>query len=231
MATAGSNKAGNGGKPFHMRRWLSVQQAVNHLSALSEEPITSDDLARLAEEHKLDLYWYRPGQKLRYLHRPNWPTTELQQPLRLCPDHSNDWRAIAGILRQRPALPADENDTPVLQDPDGNLLKITFDLQRRPEPFSGRWYPNFAELVVRRGDLELLEGHLFTEEETSELEPHLLLDVIWQLEQLALENGDASTPKHDLDWLTHQLSHRAHLDPALLGRVLHAAERQHESHS
>ncbi|WP_226663572.1 hypothetical protein [Microbulbifer aggregans] len=232
MATAGGQNGGNGGdKAFHMRRWLSVQQALNHLSALSEEPLTSDDLAQLAEERKIDLYWYRPGQKLRYLDRPQWPVTELKQPLRLCPDHSNDWRAITGILRQRPALPAEENDTPVLQDAEGNLLKITFDLNRRPEPFSGRWYPNIAELVVKRGDLELLENRLFLSDEASALEPHLLLDVIWELEQLAMENGHmAGEPKHDMDWLTRQVSNRTHLDPTLLGRVFHAAERQHDSH-
>ncbi|WP_295798168.1 hypothetical protein [uncultured Microbulbifer sp.] len=232
MAAAGNDSATKStGKPFHMRRWLSVQQAVDHLSALAEEPLTSDDLARLAEDRKLDLYWYRPGQKLRYLERPDWPSAELKQPLRVCPDNSSDWHAIVGILRQSPALPAEENDTPVLQDADGNLLKITFDLNRRPEPYSGRWYPNYSELVLKRSELERLESDLFLMDEGRELEPQLLLDVIWQLEQLALENGRApGEASHDTAWLTRQLSQRAHLDPAILGRVLHAAERQHQSH-
>lgn len=232
MATAGGNNGGTSGdKPFHLRRWLSVQQAVDHLSALSEEPLSSEDLARLAEERKLDLYWYRPGQKLRYVDRPAWPLKELKQPLRLCPDNSNDWPAIVGILRRRPALPAEENDTPVLQDADGNLIKITFDLNGRPEPYSSRWYPNYSELMVRRADLELLESDLFIGDEGRELEPQLLLDVIWQLEQMALENGHVpGEPTHDADWLAQQLSQRAHMDPAVLGRVLHAAERQHQAH-
>lgn len=232
MAAAGDNGANSSsGKPFHMRRWLSVQQAVDHLSALSEEPLTSDDLARLAEDRKLDLYWYRPGQTLRFVDRPDWPQKELSQPLRLCPDQSNDWRAIVGILRHRPALPAGENDTPVLQDADGNRLKITFDLNRRPEPFSGRWYPYYSELVLKRSELERLENHLFLMDEGRELEPQLLLDVIWELEQLALENGHTpGEPVHDAEWLTRQLSKRAHMDPTVLGRVLHAAERHHQSH-
>ena len=232
MATAGSSKIGKpGGKPFHMRRWLSVQQAVDHLSALSEEPLTGDDLARLAEDHKLDLYWYRPGQQLTYLDQPQKPDTELEQPLRLNPEHNSDWRAIVGILRQRPALPAEENDTPTLEDSDGNRLRITFDFNRRPEPFSGRWYPNYAELVVKRRDLDRLENHLFSEDDSQPLEPNLLLDVIWQLEQMAMENGkDTDEQPHDLDWLTHQLSDRTHLDPSLLGKVLNAAERQHATH-
>ncbi|WGL16133.1 hypothetical protein PVT68_15335 [Microbulbifer bruguierae] len=232
MATAGSRKSNkSGGKPFHMRRWLSVQQAVDHLSALSEEPLTSDDLARLAEDHRLDLYWYRPGQQLTYLDHPDKPDIELTQPLRLCPEHSGDWRAIVGILRQRPALPAEENDTPVLKDANGNRLSITFDFSRRPEPFSSRWYPNYAELVVKRRDLDQLEDQLFSIEEDQPLEPSLLLDVIWQLEQMAMENGDTDTaPSHDLNWLTRQLSSRTNLDPTLLGKVLNAAERQHASH-
>ncbi|WP_160152506.1 hypothetical protein [Microbulbifer sp. ALW1] len=232
MAAAASSKTGkSGSKPFHMRRWLSVQQAVDHLSALSEEPLTSDDLARLAAEHKLDLYWYRPGQQLAYIDRPGAPNTELEHPLRLCPEHSSDWRAIVGILRHHPALPAEENDTPVLQDSDGNRLRITFDFSRRPEPFSSRWYPNYAELVVKRRDLDRLENHLFTEDEEQALAPDLLLDVIWQLEQIAMENGKESDQQpHDLNWLTHQLSDRSQLDPSLLGKVLNAAERQHASH-
>ncbi|MBN8430275.1 hypothetical protein JF535_05335 [Microbulbifer salipaludis] len=232
MAAAGGNGSEKStGKPFHMRRWLSVQQAVDHLSALSEDPLTSDDLARLAEDHTLDLYWYRPGQQLAYIDRPGKPKTELSEPLRLCPEQSSDWRAIVGILRQRPALPAEENDTPTLQDGNGNRLRITFDFSRRPEPFSGLWYPNYAELVVKRQDLERLENHLFSSDDEPALAPHLLLDVIWQLEQIAMENGDsneagAESP-HDLDWLTHQLSDRTKLDPNLLGKVLNAAERQH----
>lgn len=225
MARAGNQ---SGSKPFHMRRWLSVQQALDHLTALSEEPLTSDDLANLAADHQLDLYWYRPGQKLKYIDHPDWPNTELEQPLRLCPENESDWRAIVGILRQRPALPAEENDTPLVSDADGNKLRITFDFNRRPEPFSGRWYPSYGELVVGRGDLDRLEHSLF--EEDAELEPQLLLDVIWQLEQLAMENGHGGKePSHDLDWLTHTLSNRAQLDPALLNRVLHAAELRHQS--
>jgi len=229
MATASGKRADKStGKPFHMRRWLSVQQAVDHLSALSEDPLTSDDLARLAEDHTLDLYWYRPGQQLAYIDRPGNPKTELTEPLRLCPEHSSDWRAIVGILRQRPALPAEENDTPTLKDDKGNRLQISFDFSRRPEPFSGRWYPNYAELVVKRQDLDRLENQLFTTDEDSALEPDVLLDVIWQLEQLAMENGrDDSGSPHDLEWLTHQLCDRTKLDPNLLGKVLNAAERQH----
>lgn len=237
MATAGS-------KPFHlrhMRRWLSVQQAVDHLSTLSEEPVTSDDLARLADEHKLDLYWYRPGQQLAFIDNPDWPDTELTQPLRLHPQYSSDQRAIIGILRHHPALPADENDTPTLQDSNGNRLRITFEFSQRPEPFSSRWYPNYAELVVMRRDLERLENQLFSSDEDPSLQPDLLLDVIWQLEQMAmgndLEDSEESGPErrkkneepvHSLDWLTRQLSNRSQLDPALLGKVLNAAERQHQ---
>ncbi|WP_226704004.1 hypothetical protein [Microbulbifer elongatus] len=236
MATAGGKRADKStSKPFHMRRWLSVQQAVDHLSALSEDPLTSDDLARLAEDHTLDLYWYRPGQQLTYIDRPGKPKTELTEPLRLCPEHSSDWRAIVDILRHRPALPAGENDTPTLQDDTGNRLQITFDFSRRPEPFSGRWYPNYAELVVKRRDLERLESHLFSAEDEPTLEPDLLLDVIWQLEQMAIENRkedgrDKSGASHDLQWLTDQLCDRTKLDPNLLGKVLNAAERQHATH-
>ncbi|WP_299595363.1 hypothetical protein [uncultured Microbulbifer sp.] len=244
MATAGGNGAEKStNKPFHMRRWLSVQQAVDHLSALSEDPLTSDDLARLAEDHTLDLYWYRPGQQLSYIDRPGKPKTELTEPLRLCPQYSSDWRAIVGVLRQRPALPAEENDTPTMQDSKGNRLQITFDFSRRPEPFSSRWYPNYAELVVRRRDLDRLESHLFSADDEAALEPQLLLDVIWELEQMAMETGEKTgqeqqqhdlkgkpdTP-HNLDWLTHQLSDRTKLDPSLLGKILHAAERQHATH-
>ncbi|WP_078084902.1 hypothetical protein [Microbulbifer mangrovi] len=230
MATAGS-QGSTSSKPFHMRRWLSVQQAVDHLSALSEDPLTSDDLARLAENHTLDLYWYRPGQQLSYIDRPGKPRTELTEPLRLCPEYSSDWRAIVGILRQRPALPAEENDTPTMQDDKGNRLQITFDFSHRPEPFSGRWYPNYGELVVKRRDLERLESHLFSEDDDQALAPNLLLDVIWQLEQLAMANGhDQSEQPHDLEWLTHELSDRTKLDPNLLGKVLNAAERQHAAH-
>lgn len=230
MATAGSHGS-TSSKPFHMRRWLSVQQAVDHLSALSEDPLTSYDLARLAENHTLDLYWYRPGQQLSYIDRPGKPRTELTEPLRLCPEHSSDWRAIVGVLRHRPALPAEENDTPTMQDDKGNRLQITFDFSRRPEPFSGRWYPNYGELVVKRRDLDRLESHLFSEDEDQTLAPDLLLDVIWQLEQLAMANGQDQTEQpHDLEWLTHELSDRTKLDPNLLGKVLNAAERQHATH-
>ncbi|MCQ3828964.1 hypothetical protein HXX02_05875 [Microbulbifer elongatus] len=231
MATSDGKTSGKTSpKPFHMRRWLSVQQAVDHLSALSEDPLTSDDLASLAEDHQLDLYWYRPGQKLIYLDKPGWGTIELTQPLRLRPEHNSDWRAIVGILRQRPALPAEENDTPTLEDGDGNRLRIAFDFSNRPEPFSARWYPNYAELVVRRRDLDRLEDQLFRDDDEQSLEPELLLDVIWQLEQMAMENGESHGPVHDLDWLTHQLSDRSKLDPNLLGKVLNAAERQHATH-
>ncbi|WP_233998772.1 hypothetical protein [Microbulbifer pacificus] len=225
----GSNS--NNDRPFHMRRWLSIQQAVDHLSALSEEPLTSDDLARMADDHLLDLYWYRPGQQLSYIDLPQKPATTLEAPLRLSPQHSSDWRAIVGILRQRPALPAEENDTPTLEDAEGNRLRITFDVSNRPEPFSSRWYPDYRELVVKRRDLDRLEAELFSSDDEPALAPDLLLDVIWQLEQLAMENGrDRSTPAHDLDWLTHELSDRTHLDPILLGKVLNAAEHQHSSH-
>ncbi|MFD1215706.1 hypothetical protein ACFQ2X_03775 [Microbulbifer celer] len=228
MAQAGSK---TGSRPFHMRRWLSIQQAVDHLSALSEEPLTSDDLARLAEDHQLDLYWYRPGQQLHYVDHPHTPTTELSQPLRLCPTIESDWQAIVGVLRQRPAFPAEENDTPLLRDADGNKMRITFDFNGRPEPFSGRWYPQYGELVVKRRDIERLEQRLFQSDEDSDLEPQLLLDVIWELEQLALENGNANDPsRHDLQWLAHTLSDRTQLEPAILDRVLHAAERRHQSH-
>ncbi|WP_323845433.1 hypothetical protein [Microbulbifer magnicolonia] len=208
-------------KPFHRRQWLSVQQAVNHLSAVAEEPLTSADLADLAEQHLLDLYWYRPGQKLTYLDRPG--TGELTEPLRLCAENHSDWSAIAGILRHRPALPAYEQDTPLLEDAEGNRLRITFDYRQRPEPFSSRWYPNLAELVLKRSDLEQLEPQLFSTQETdSELEPQLLLNVIWQLEQLALDGNHHSTA-----WLAEQLAQRpGSIDRAALERVLAAAERE-----
>ncbi|QIL90113.1 hypothetical protein ACONUD_19385 [Microbulbifer harenosus] len=226
MAAGNSND-----RPFHMRRWLSIQQAVDHLSALSEEPLTSDDLARLAEDHLLDLYWYRPGQMLSYIDLPEKPRTTLKHPLRLSPEHSSDWRAIVGVLRQRPALPAEENDTPTLQDTDGNRLRIAFDFSNRPEPFSSHWYPNYSELVVKRRDLDRLERELFSSDDEQPLAPDLLLDVIWQLEQMAMQNGqEGGAPAHDLDWLTHELCDRSHLDPVLLGRVLNAAERQHSAH-
>lgn len=233
MATASGKRTGKpSDRPFHMRRWLSIQQAVDHLSALSEEPLTSDDLARLAEDHQLDLYWYRPGQQLRYLDQPGKPNIVLKHPLRLSPTHNSDWRAIVGILRQRPALPAEENDTPTLEDTDGNRLRITFDFRNRPEPYSSRWYPNYGELVVRRRDLDRLENELFSAEDEPPLAPDLLLDVIWQLEQLALENGHApGKATHDAEWLTQELSQRTHMDATVLGRVLHAAERQHQTHT
>ncbi|MFC6633014.1 hypothetical protein [Microbulbifer taiwanensis] len=207
-------------KPFHRRQWLSVQQAVDHLSAVAEEPVTSADLADLAEQHLLDLYWYRPGQQLAYLGRPE--TRELTEPLRLCAENHSDWSAIAGILRQRPALPAYEQDTPLLEDAEGNRLRITFERRQRPEPFSSRWYPTLAELVLKRSDLEQLEPQLFSSTEAdSELEPQLLLNVIWQLEKLALD-GNHHTPT----WLAEQLARRSgSLDRAALERVLAAAER------
>lgn len=208
-------------KPFHRRQWLSVQQAVNHLSALAEEPLTGADLADLAEEHQLDLYWYRPGQQLAYLDRPQ--ARELTEPLRLCAENHSDWSAIAGILRQRPALPAYENDTPLLEDPEGNRLRITFDNSQRPEPFSGRWYPSLAELVVKLSDLEQLEPHIFsTAEAEGELRPRMLLNVIWQLERLALDGNH-----HSPAWLAEQLAQRSgSLDRSALERVLAAAERE-----
>ena len=208
-------------KPFHRKQWLSVQQAVDHLSAVAEEPVTSADLADMAEEHQLDLYWYRPGQKLAFLDRAG--SAELTEPMRLCGESHSDWGAIVGILRQRPALPAYEQDTPLLEDSDGNRLRITFDYRQRPEPFSARWYPSFAELMLKRSDLEHLEPHLFSGSELdSELEPHLLLRVIWQLEQLALD-GD----HHSHRWLADQLARRSPaVDRDALERVLVAAERE-----
>ncbi|SHF15022.1 hypothetical protein SAMN04487965_1487 [Microbulbifer donghaiensis] len=208
-------------KPFHRRQWLSVQQAVSHLSAVAEEPLTSADLADLAQEHQLDLYWYRPGQKLAFLDRPG--TGELTEPLRLCAENHSDWSAIVDILRHRPALPAYEQDTPLLEDADGNRLRITFDYRQRPEPFSSRWYPNLAELVVKRSDLDQLEQRLFSgQEQDSELETRLLLNVIWQLEQLALDGNHHST-----SWLADQLARRSgSMDRTALERVLVAAERE-----
>lgn len=208
-------------KPFHRRQWLSVQQAVDHLSAVVEEPLTSADLADLAEEHQLELYWYRPGQMLAALNHPE--TRELTRPLRLCAENHSDWSAIVDILRQRPALPAYEGDTPLLEDESGDRLRITFERSQRPEPFSGRWYPQFAELMLKRADLEQLEPHLFpTPDQASELEPRLLLNVIWQLEQLALD-GEHHTPA----WLAEQLAQRTEsVDRGALERVLAAAERE-----
>lgn len=208
-------------RPFHRKQWLSAQQAVNHLSALAEEPLTCADLADLAEEYQLDLYWYRPGQQLTYLDRPK--TTELTHPLRLCAENHSDWSAIVGILRRRPALPAYEGDTPLLEDVKGNRLRISFDRRQRPEPFSGRWYPKLAELVLKLSDLDRLEPQLFpTAGAKSELEPELLLNVIWQLERLALD-GKHHTPA----WLADQLAQRTgDLDRDALERVLAAAERE-----
>ncbi|MFI2811405.1 MULTISPECIES: hypothetical protein [Microbulbifer] len=210
-------------KNFHRKRWLSVQQAVDHLSALSEEPLSGADLADLAEEHQLDLYWYRPGQQVAYMGRPE--VTTLDTPLRLCGEDHSDWHAIADILRHHPALPAFEQDTPLLEDANGDRLRITFDRRHRPEPFSSRWYPTLAELVVRREDLEQLEPHLFSGQEaagTHVLETPLLLRVIWQLEQLALD-GD----HHSTAWLADQLARRSPgVDRADLERVLDAAQRE-----
>lgn len=208
-------------KPFHRRQWLSVQQTVDHLSALAEEPLTAADLADLAEEYQLDLYWYRPGQQLAYLDRPQ--TCELTEPLRLCAENHSDWTALVDILRQRPALPAYEGDTPLLEDTEGNRLRIAFDNRQRPEPFSGRWYPTLAELVLKRSDLDQLETRIFSPPEAQrELEPRLLLNVIWQLERLAL-NGNHHTPA----WLAEQLAARSgSMDRSALERVLAAAERE-----
>ncbi|AQQ66768.1 hypothetical protein Mag101_03280 [Microbulbifer agarilyticus] len=231
MATAGGNISEQfTHKPFHLRRWLSAQQAVDHLNVLTEEQLTGDDLARLAEDQKLDLYWYRPGQQLKFIDKTGWSNIELSEPLRLSPTNQGDWRAIVGILRHQPALPATENDTPTLLDAEGNRLRITFGFHDRPEPFSGRWYPNYSELVVRRRDLDNLESQMLTEEGEQPLEAGLLLDVIWQLEQMAMENGQAHEHPHDLNWLTDELSDRTKLDPRLLGKVLNAAERQHATH-
>ncbi|AOS95747.1 hypothetical protein AUP74_00275 [Microbulbifer aggregans] len=208
-------------KPFHLRQWLSVQQAVNHLSAVAEEPFTSADLADLAESHQLNLYWYRPGQQVAYLDRP--AVLELSRPLRLCAENPSDWKAIVGILRHRPALPAYEQDTPLLEDEDGNRLRISFDHRRRPEPFSGRWYPSLAELAVRRSEIEQLEPSLFsaTEQEHA-LEKQQLLNVIWELEKLALDGEHHST-----GWLAEQIASRSSsLDRQSLERILSDAERE-----
>ncbi|WP_250459116.1 hypothetical protein [Microbulbifer litoralis] len=210
-------------KSFHRRKWLSVDQAVTHLSAVVEEPLSSADLADLADQYQLDLYWYRPGQQVAYLDRPE--VSELSGPLRLCAENHSDWSAITGILRHRPALPAYEQDTPLLEDEQGNRLRIIFDNRERPEPFSARWYPNYAELVLKRRELEQLEPRLFSPSDLdSELEPHLLLNVIWQLEQLAL---DSSQPRHSPEWLADQLARRSEaVDRTAVERILAAAERE-----
>ncbi|GAA5524909.1 hypothetical protein Maes01_01468 [Microbulbifer aestuariivivens] len=208
-------------KPFHLRQWLSVQQAVSHLSALAEELFTSADLADLAEHHQLDLYWYRPGQAVAYLDRP--AVLDLSKPLRLCAENPSDWKAIVGILRQRPALPAYEQDTPLLEDDEGNRLRICFDYRQRPEPFSGRWYPSLAELMVRRSDIDQLEPDLFSPADTEHpLEKQQLLNVIWELEKLALDGEHHST-----SWLAEQIARRSSaLDRQSLERILSAAERE-----
>lgn len=207
---------------FHRRQWLSVQQAVNHLSAVAEEPLTSADLADLAEEHQLDLYWYRPGQLLTYMDGRG--IRELDTPLLLCAENHSDWQALAGILRHRPALPAYEQDTPLLEDAEGNRLRITFERGQRPEPFSSRWYPTFAELVLKRSQLQLLEPQIFPQETDGKLEPQLLLNVIWELEQLAL---DAAKPQHSPAWLADELVRRnGDIDRSAVERVLAAAERE-----
>ncbi|WP_444928512.1 hypothetical protein ACJJIF_11595 [Microbulbifer sp. SSSA002] len=206
---------------FHRKQWLSVQQAVAHLSALSEEPLTSAHLADLADEQRLDLYWYRPGQKLSLENRRE--TRELLEPVKLCYESASSWHAIVDILRNNPALPAYEQDTPLLEDAGGNRLRITFDYPQRPEPFSSRWYPTYAELMLRRNDLERLEPQLFTSQ-GSEMgfERETLLKVIWQLEQLALEHE-----QHSTGWLADQLAQRsASLDRLSCERILQAAERQ-----
>lgn len=209
-------------KPFHRKQWLSVQQAVNYLSAVAEEPLTSADLADLAEQHQLDLYWYRPGQQVAYIGRPE--VRDLNTPMRLCAENHSDWHAIADILRKRPALPAYEQDTPLLEDAEGNRLRITFERHLRPEPFSSRWYPSFAELFLKRGELEQLEPQLFSSREAElELEPHLLLNVIWQLEQMALD----TEPRHSPKWLAEQLARRSgSIERGALERIFEAAERE-----
>ncbi|AWF82711.1 hypothetical protein BTJ40_18895 [Microbulbifer sp. A4B17] len=206
---------------FHRKQWLSVQQAVDHLSALSEEPLTSAHLADLADEQLLNLYWYRPGQKLSLEGREG--IRELIEPVRLCYENASDWHAIVDILRNNPALPAYEHDTPLLEDADGNRLRITFDYHQRPEPFSSRWYPTYSELVLKRNDLEQLEPHLFTGQGTETgFERKTLLNVIWQLEQLAL--GDE---QHSTSWLADQLAQRStSLDRLSCERILLAAERE-----
>ncbi|AMX03276.1 hypothetical protein [Microbulbifer thermotolerans] len=208
-------------KPFHRRQWLNVQQAVNHLSAIAEESVTSADLADLAEERQLDLYWYRARQMLTYLDQHQ--TCELTTPLRLCAENRSDWKAIVDILRHRPALPAYEGDTPLLEDDEGHRLRITFDNSQRPEPFSGRWYPSLSELRVKRSDLEHLEPRLFSAQgQEGELQPQLLLSVIWQLEKLALHGS-----RHGPAWLAEQLArHSSALDKSALERILAAAERE-----
>lgn len=210
-------------KSFHRRQWLSVDQAVTHLSAVAEEPLTSIDLADLADQYQLDLYWYRPGQQVAYLDRPE--VRDLDRPLRLCAENHSDWSAITGVLRHRPALPAYEQDTPLLEDDEGNRLRIIFDNRQRPEPFSARWYPSYAELVLKRSALEQLEPQLFSSpDQTSELRPQLLLNVIWQLEQLALDGARA---RHSPAWLAEQLASRSgNIDRAAVERVLAAAERE-----
>lgn len=218
------------GRSFHLKQWLSVQQAVDHLSALAEESLSGADLADLAETRQLDLYWYRPGQLLAYVDRganAEHPLIELDQPLRLCPESRSDWLAVAGILRGRPALPAAENDTPLLEDADGRRLRITFAPGRWPEPYSSRWYPSLAELVLKRSDMPRLESRLFSAADAEQfLEQQLLLDVIWDLEQLALDGGDG----HDTAWLAEQLARRdPKLDRNTLERVLHAAEHRREA--
>ncbi|MCO1333567.1 hypothetical protein MO867_04355 [Microbulbifer sp. OS29] len=206
---------------FHRKQWLSVKQAVDHLSALSEEPLTSTHLADLADEQLLDLYWYRPGQKLSLENHEG--IQELIEPVKLCFENVSDWRAIVDILRHNPALPAYEHDTPLLEDADGNHLRITFDYHQRPEPFSSLWYPTFTELVLKRDDLELLEPQLFPSQVAEiGLERQLLLNVIWQLEQLAFENEE-----HTTSWLAEQLAQRStSLDIIVCERILQAAERE-----
>lgn len=224
-----------GPKPLHMKYWLSVQQALDHLRVLAEEEIGSEGLAKLVEERHLSLYWHRPGQRLSGGKQLSKHSPTLDQPLRLYAQNHSDWRAIVGILRHHPALPAAPNDTPLLEDDAGNLLHITFDFSQRPEPYSGSWYPSYTELVVKRRDLERLQSQLFigrdeAEDNTTVLteEPQFLLEVIAQLEKLAMAAHSGGKPcAPDIHWLAQQLADSdENLDHAALKRVLTVAERR-----
>lgn len=216
------------GKPLRMKYWLTVQQAVAHLGALAEEPIGSENLAKLVEDYQLQLYWHRPGQRLT---GPKLAT--LDQPLRLWEKNPSVWRAIVGILRHHPALPAAPDDTPLLEDGDGRLRHITFDFNRRPEPYSSAWYPSYGELMVKRSDLEGLRPRLFAARDEAEAlklteSPQLLLDIIAQLERLAMAAGsDGRASEPDPHWLAQQIAASdRHFDPAVLERLLTAAGRR-----